>query len=164
MDFNDTPEEAAFRAEARAFLEKHLELKSGARPRPGSGATALQRAKDWQKTKAENKFAQITWPKEWGGRGGTSMQAVIWGQEESKFDAPTGPFAIGLGMCIPTVIAFGSDEHKSRYVEKALMGEEIWCQLFSEPSAGSDVAGLKTRAVKDGDDWVRLGKVDKQSG
>jgi len=164
MDFNDTPEEAAFRAEARAFLEKHLELKSGARPRPGSGATALQRAKDWQKTKAENKFAQITWPKEWGGRGGTSMQAVIWGQEESKFDAPTGPFAIGLGMCIPTVIAFGSDEHKSRYVEKALMGEEIWCQLFSEPSAGSDVAGLKTRAVKDGDDWVINGQKVWTSG
>jgi alkylation response protein AidB-like acyl-CoA dehydrogenase len=72
----------------------------------------LEKAKAWQKTKAENKFAQITWPEEWGGRGGTAMQSVIWGQEESKFDAPTGPFAIGLGMCVPTVIAFGSDEHK----------------------------------------------------
>jgi alkylation response protein AidB-like acyl-CoA dehydrogenase len=163
MDFNDTPEEAAFRAEARAFLEKHLQPK-GSAPASRDRVNMLQKAKDWQKTKAENKFAQITWPKEWGGRGGTAMQSVIWGQEESKFDAPTGPFAIGLGMCIPTVIAFGSDEHKQRYVQKALMGEEIWCQLFSEPSAGSDVAGLKTRAVKDGDDWVINGQKVWTSG
>ncbi|MBD3769789.1 MAG: acyl-CoA dehydrogenase family protein [Rhodobacterales bacterium] len=163
MDFNDTPEEAAFRAEARAFLEKHLQPK-GSAPVSRDRANMLQKAKDWQKTKAENKFAQITWPKEWGGRGGTAMQSVIWGQEESKFDAPTGPFAIGLGMCIPTVIAFGSDEHKQRYVQKALMGEEIWCQLFSEPSAGSDVAGLKTRAVKDGDEWVINGQKVWTSG
>ncbi|MEQ9436969.1 acyl-CoA dehydrogenase family protein [Hyphomonas sp.] len=164
MDFNDTKEEAEFRAEARAFLDKHLEPKTGARPRAGSGKDALQRAKDWQKIKAENRFAQITWPEEWGGRGGTSMQAVIWGQEESRYDAPTGPFAIGLGMCVPTVIAFGSDAHKDRYVQKALMGEEIWCQLFSEPSAGSDVAGLKTRAVKDGDEWVINGQKVWTSG
>ncbi|MEZ6010377.1 MAG: acyl-CoA dehydrogenase family protein [Hyphomonas sp.] len=163
MDFNDTPEEAAFRAEARAFLEKHLQPK-GSAPATRDRVNMLQKAKDWQKTKAENKFAQITWPKEWGGRGGTAMQSVIWGQEESKFDAPTGPFAIGLGMCIPTVIAFGSDEHKQRYVQKALMGEEIWCQLFSEPSAGSDVAGLKTRAVKDGDEWVINGQKVWTSG
>jgi len=164
MDFNDTTEEAAFRKEAYAFLSKHLELKTGARPRAGSSESALARAKAWQKTKAQNKFAQITWPKEWGGRGGTSMEAVIWGQEEGKFDAPTGPFAIGLGMCIPTVIAFGSDEHKTKYVQKALFGEEIWCQLFSEPSAGSDVAGLKTRAIKDGDDWVINGQKVWTSG
>ena len=164
MDFNDTPAEAAFRKEAYDFLSKHLELKTGARPRAGSGDSALKRAKDWQRTKAENKFAQITWPKEWGGRGGTSMESVIWGQEEGKFDAPTGPFAIGLGMCVPTVIAFGSDAHKARYVQKALMGEEIWCQLFSEPSAGSDVAGLKTKAVKDGDEWVINGQKVWTSG
>ncbi|WP_321488593.1 acyl-CoA dehydrogenase family protein [uncultured Hyphomonas sp.] len=163
MDFNDTPEEAAFRAEARAFLEQHLKPK-GSAPASRDRVNMLEKAKAWQKTKAENKFAQITWPKEWGGRGGTAMQNVIWGQEESKFDAPTGPFAIGLGMCVPTVIAFGSDEHKSRYVQKALMGEEIWCQLFSEPSAGSDVAGLKTRAVKDGDEWVINGQKVWTSG
>ncbi|KCZ91020.1 MULTISPECIES: acyl-CoA dehydrogenase family protein [Hyphomonas] len=163
MDFNDTPEEAAFRAEARAFLEKHLKPK-GSAPASRDRVNMLEKAKAWQKTKAENKFAQITWPEEWGGRGGTAMQNVIWGQEESKFDAPTGPFAIGLGMCVPTVIAFGSDEHKKRYVQKALMGEEIWCQLFSEPSAGSDVAGLKTRAVKDGDEWVINGQKVWTSG
>ena len=165
MDFNDTPEEAEFRAEARTFLKKHLDAK-GDRPlrQRVDGNEFMRRAKEWQKTKAENGYAQITWPKEIGGRGGTPMQQVIWNQEEGKFDAPTGPFTIGLGMCIPTVIAFGSDEHKKRYVGKALKGEEIWCQLFSEPSAGSDVAGLKTRAVKDGDEWVINGQKVWTSG
>ncbi|MEM7492186.1 MAG: acyl-CoA dehydrogenase family protein [Pseudomonadota bacterium] len=165
MDFNDTVEEAEFRAEARSFIEKHLDPK-GAKPlrQRVSGDEFMKRAKAWQALKADNRFAQITWPKEMGGRGGTSMQNVIWGQEEGKFDAPTGPFTIGLGMCIPTVIAFGSDEHKKRYVQKALRGEEIWCQLFSEPAAGSDVAGLKTRAVKDGDEWVINGQKVWTSG
>ena len=157
MDFNDTKEEAEFRAEANVFLKSHLKEKTGGRRRE-SGAEFLARAKAWQKTKAEGGFAQITWPKEVGGRGGTPMQQVIWNQEEGKFDAPTSPFQIGLGMCIPTVVAFGSDEHKKRYVRKALIGEEIWCQLFSEPVAGSDVAGLKTRAIKDGDEWVINGQ------
>lgn len=159
MDFNDTPEEAAFRAEARAFLEQHLEPKkaNAIRSREARKLT-LEKAKKWQKVKADNQFAQITWPKEIGGRGGTSMQQVIWNQEEAKFDAPIGPFTIGLGMCVPTVIAFGSDVHKERYVQPALHGEEIWCQLFSEPSAGSDVAGLKMKAVRDGDDWVINGQ------
>ncbi len=164
MDFNDTPEEAEFRAEAHAFLSQHLKPKTPGALRSGGRADFLDRAKAWQKTKAEGGFAQITWPREMGGRGGTVMQQVIWGQEEAKFDAPTGPFAIGLGMCVPTVIAFGSDEHKKRYVEKALMGEEIWCQLFSEPAAGSDVAGLKTKAVKDGDEWVINGQKVWTSG
>lgn len=164
MDFNDTPEEAEFRAEARAFLSQHLKPKTPGALRSGNREDFLARAKAWQKTKAEGGFAQITWPKEMGGRGGTVMQQVIWGQEEAKFDAPTGPFAIGLGMCIPTVIAFGSDEHKQRYVQPALKGEEIWCQLFSEPAAGSDVAGLKTKAVKDGDEWVINGQKVWTSG
>tara|TARA_R110000850_G_scaffold13518_1_gene43732 strand:- start:54 stop:1250 length:1197 start_codon:yes stop_codon:yes gene_type:complete len=164
MDFNDTPEEAEFRAEARAFLSQHLKPKTPGALRSGGREDFLARAKAWQKTKAEGSFAQITWPREMGGRGGTVMQQVIWGQEEAKFDAPTGPFAIGLGMCIPTVIAFGSDEHKQRYVQKALKGEEIWCQLFSEPAAGSDVAGLKTKAVKDGDEWVINGQKVWTSG
>ncbi|NCN85774.1 MAG: acyl-CoA dehydrogenase [Sphingomonadales bacterium] len=164
MDFNDTPEEAEFRAEAQAFLSQHLKPKTPGALRSGRREDFLARAKAWQKIKAEGGFAQITWPKEMGGRGGTVMQQVIWGQEEAKFDAPTGPFAIGLGMCVPTVIAFGSDEHKKKYVRKALMGEDVWCQLFSEPAAGSDVAGLKTKAVKDGDEWVINGQKVWTSG
>ena len=159
MDFNDTKDEAEFRAEANAFLAQHLEPK-GEKPlrQRIDGHEFLRRAKDWQAVKAKAGYAQITWPKEIGGRGGTSMQQVIWNQEEGKFDAPTGPFTIGLGMCVPTVIAFGSDEHKKRFVGPALTGEEIWCQLFSEPAAGSDVAGVKTRAVKEGDEWVINGQ------
>ncbi|MEL7482544.1 MAG: acyl-CoA dehydrogenase family protein [Pseudomonadota bacterium] len=159
MDFNDTPQEAEFRAEARAFLDQHLEPKGDKPLRQRiSGEEYMRRAKDWQALKAQHGYAQITWPKEIGGRGGTAMQQVIWNQEEGQFDAPTGPFTIGLGMCVPTVIAFGSDAHKARYVKPSLTGEEIWCQLFSEPAAGSDVAGVKTRAVKDGDEWVINGQ------
>jgi len=163
MDFNDTKEEAEFRAEANAFLSKHLEPKvsQGIRLR---GQDAMERAKDWQRKKAENGFAKISWPPELGGRNGTPMQQVIWNQEENKFLAPTGPFTIGLGMCIPTVIAFASEENKEKYVQKAVHGEQIWCQLFSEPSAGSDVAGLKTKAVKDGDEWVINGQKVWTSG
>lgn len=165
MDFNDTTAEAEFRIEARSFLEKHLEIKKSTPLRQRvTGSEFMKQAKNWQAIKADAGYAQITWPKEIGGRGGTPMQQVIWNQEESKFDAPVGPFAIGLGMCIPTVIAFGSDEHKKKYVQKALRGEEIWCQLFSEPSAGSDVAGLKTKAVRDGDDWVINGQKVWTSG
>ena len=159
MDFNDTKDEADFRAEARAFLAQHLEPKGEKPLRQRIDAKEfMRRAKEWQAMKAQAGYAQITWPKEIGGRGGTSMQQVIWNQEEGKFDAPTGPFTIGLGMCVPTVIAFGSDDHKKRYVGPALTGKEIWCQLFSEPAAGSDVAGVKTRAVKDGDEWVINGQ------
>ena len=165
MDFNDTPEEAEFRAEANAFISKHLKPKGDKPMRQSmSGADFMTAAKKWQSAKAAEGYAKITWPKELGGRGGNAMQQVIWNQEESKFDSPGGPFTIGLGMCIPTVLAFGSDDHKARYVQKALTGEEIWCQLFSEPSAGSDVAGLKTRAVKDGDEWVINGQKVWTSG
>jgi alkylation response protein AidB-like acyl-CoA dehydrogenase len=159
MDFNDTADEAAFRNEARTFLEQNLPSKEEAQGRGDRDkAEFLARARAWQKVKAASGYAQITWPKEMGGRGGSAMEQVIWNQEEARFAAPTSPFTIGLGMCIPTVIAFGSDEHKKRYVQKALVGEEIWCQLFSEPAAGSDVAGLKMKAIKDGDDWIINGQ------
>jgi alkylation response protein AidB-like acyl-CoA dehydrogenase len=161
MDFNDTPEEAKFRAEARAFLEANLEPKSAESERMArklKPVEFLKAAKEYQKRKAEAGFAGITWATEHGGRGLPPIYAVIFNQEEAKFDAPSQPFSIGLGMCVPTVIAFADDAIKERYVAKALRGEEIWCQLFSEPAAGSDVASSKTRAVKDGDDWVVNGQ------
>jgi alkylation response protein AidB-like acyl-CoA dehydrogenase len=161
MDFNDTPEEAKFRAEARVFLETNCKPKGGENDRMARTFKPdeyMRGAKAYQKKKAEAGFAGITWAKEQGGRGLAPIYSVIFGQEEGKFDAPAGPFAIGLGMCIPTVIAFANDAIKDRYVAKALRGEEIWCQLFSEPSAGSDVAAGKTRAVRDGDDWVVNGQ------
>ena len=164
MDFNDTPEEAAFRAEARSWLEKTLGAPNTRTNVRIEGPEAMKAAKAYQKKKAEAGYAGLTWRKEVGGRELPPIFSVIFGQEEQKFQAPTGPFAIGLGMCIPTVIAFHSPEGIKRYVGPALRGEEIWCQLFSEPGAGSDVAGLKTRAVKDGDDWVINGQKVWTSG
>jgi alkylation response protein AidB-like acyl-CoA dehydrogenase len=163
MDFNDSSEEAAFRAEARAWLEKTLGP-------PASRATmrtegdVIAASKAYQAKKAAAGYAGLTWRKDVGGRELAPIFQVIFSQEEQKFQAPVSPFGIGLGMCIPTVIAFHSADKVKRYVGPALRGEEIWCQLFSEPSAGSDVAGLKTRAVKDGDDWIINGQKVWTSG
>ena len=170
MDFNDTPQEAAFRTEVRQWLEANAKPKSATgfsaeNPRfQRNEADSLKIAKAWQAKKAEKRYARITWPKENGGLGGTPMQQVVYSQEESKFDVPSGFFEIGLGMCIPTVTHYASKEVAARYVKPALYGEEIWCQLFSEPSAGSDVAGLKTRAEKDGNDWIVNGQKVWTSG
>ncbi len=114
--------------------------------------------KAWQARKASAGYACITWPAAIGGGGGTPIQSVIFGQEEAKAGVGYGYFTIGLGMCVPTVMAFANDETKQRFVSPAVKGEEIWCQLFSEPAGGSDVAALRTRAVKDGDDWVINGQ------
>ena len=167
MDFNDTPEEAAFRSEVRAFLEANAERK--AHPlddvtRGLSEEEALKLGKAWQAKKAENRFAQITWPEELGGRGGTPMQQIIFNQEEANYKVARGFFAIGLGMCIPTVMAYADQETKDRFVAPAVRGDEIWCQLFSEPAAGSDVAGIATKAVQDGDEWVINGQKIWTSG
>ena len=165
MDFSDTADEAAFRTEVVAFLEANATRKAGrVIDTEAADAAYLQKARDWQATKAAAGFAGITWPKRWGGRGGTPMQQVIYGQEETKFNVPRGVFEIGLGMCIPTLMAYAAKETAERYVGPALRGEEIWCQLFSEPAAGSDVAGLRTRAVQDGDGWVVNGQKIWTSG
>jgi alkylation response protein AidB-like acyl-CoA dehydrogenase len=165
MDFSDTADEAAFRTEVVAFLEAHATRKAGrVIDTEAADAAYVQKARDWQATKAGAGFAGITWPRRWGGRGGPPMQQVIYGQEEAKFNVPRGVFEIGLGMCIPTLMAYAAKETAERYVGPALRGEEIWCQLFSEPAAGSDVAGLRTRAVQDGDGWVVNGQKIWTSG
>jgi alkylation response protein AidB-like acyl-CoA dehydrogenase len=161
MDFTDTPEEAAYRAQVRSWLDANAP-KRGARTDELN--TQLQLAKAWQAKKAAAGYAQITWPKEWGGPGGTTMQSVIYNQEEGKYGIASAFFGIGLGMCIPTVIAFSDEATRQRFVGPALRGEEIWCQLFSEPAGGSDLAAARTRAVKDGDDWVVNGQKIWTSG
>ena len=120
--------------------------------------------KAWQKKKAEGGWACLHWPKEYGGRGATPIEKVIWQQEEGVYGKLTQPFQIGEGMCGPTVMAFGSEENKRRYLPKLASGEEIWCQLFSEPAGGSDVAGLRTRAEKKGDNWIVNGQKIWTSG
>ncbi len=168
MDFNDTQEEAAFRTEVKAFLDANAKKKSEAAPatrrRYIMGQEELERAKEWQLKKAAAGFARITWPKRWGGRDGTAIQQVIYNEEESKYLVPGGVFAIGLGMCIPTMMAYCDAAVLERYVPPALKGEEIWCQLFSEPAGGSDLAGLRTKAERDGDGWVINGQKIWTSG
>ncbi|MBB2919342.1 acyl-CoA dehydrogenase family protein [Cupriavidus alkaliphilus] len=168
MDFNDTPAEAAFRAEARRFLEANATRRDRevpqSRQRYEEDSQALTRAKAWQAKKAAARFAGIMWDEKWGGRGGTAIQQVIYNEEEAQFDVPSGVFGIGLGMCIPTMMAYATPSQLDRHVGPALRGEEIWCQLFSEPSAGSDLAGLRTRAAHDGDHWIVNGQKIWTSG
>jgi alkylation response protein AidB-like acyl-CoA dehydrogenase len=159
MDFNDTPEEAAYRAEVRKWLEANAPKKAVADDGEGGGSMAASKA--WQAKKAAARYAQITWPAAWGGAGGTPIQQVIFNQEEAKFPTPGNPFQIGLGMCVPTVATFADQATKDRFVGPALRGEEIWCQLFSEPSGGSDVAAARTKAVRAPDgsgDWLISGQ------
>lgn len=171
MDFDDTHEEAVFRQDARAWLMAHAKPRSqhdgdfhliGQRQGGDEGAwVAANRA--WQRTKAEGGYAAITWPVEHGGRGGTPMHQIIFDQEEASFDVATGAFSVTLGMVAPTLLAHGTTAQKA-HVPSILRGEEIWCQMFSEPAAGSDLAGLRTRAVRDGDEWRITGQKVWTSG
>jgi alkylation response protein AidB-like acyl-CoA dehydrogenase len=164
MDFNDSPEEAAYRAQARTWLEANAP-KGPLRGSTVDSEEGLARAREWQARKAAAGYAQITWPKDWGGPGGTPIQQVIFGQEEAAYGlGGSAYFGIGLGMCLPTVMAFADEATKKRFVGPALRGEEIWCQLFSEPAGGSDLGGVRTRAVRDGDDWVVNGQKIWTSG
>ena len=163
MDFNDTPEEAAFRARARGWLEKNAEPLDPSKVAPSEmgereDEATIKRCKAWQAKKADAGWACITWPKEFGGQDATPMQRVIFNQEEAKFRVPPNIYAIGHGMLGPTIMAHGSPEQKKKYLPKMLRGEEVWCQLFSEPAAGSDLAGLRTTAAKDGSDWILNGQ------
>jgi alkylation response protein AidB-like acyl-CoA dehydrogenase len=170
MNFDDTAEEAAWRRQVRDWLSAHAELRStedhstfGDRS-PAAEAEHVARARRWQHALFAGGYAGITWPKEYGGRGGTSLQAMIFNQEQAAFAVDTGPFTVGVAMAGPTLIAHGTDEQKARYLGPLLRGEEIWCQLFSEPGAGSDLAGLATRAVRDGDEYVVNGQKVWTSG
>jgi len=154
MNFDDTPQEAAFRAEAKAWIsanapkqyEEDLRKSSLGRTQI-KGANLLEVAKVWQKRKADAGWACLHWPKEYGGRGASPIERVIWQQEEGPFGKLSGVFIIGHGMCGPTVMAFAGEEQKRKYLPPLASGEKIWCQLFSEPAGGSDVAGLRTRAA-----------------
>jgi alkylation response protein AidB-like acyl-CoA dehydrogenase len=160
MNFDDTPEEAAYRAKVSAWLASA----AADYREPVTGGNVVARAKAWQAVKYSAGYVGITWPKELGGQGATPMQQIIFNQEESKYHVPTGLYAIGLGMCIPTVFTHGQPEVVARYLQPAMRGDEVWCQLFSEPSAGSDLAGIRTKAERDGDDWVINGQKVWTSG
>ncbi len=118
----------------------------------------------WQKRKYDAGWACLRWPKEYGGRGASAIEQVIWGQEESKFETPQSIFTIGQGMAAPTMMAYANDDQKKRFLPKLASGEEIWCQLFSEPAGGSDLAALRTRSEKRGDEWIVNGQKIWTSG
>jgi alkylation response protein AidB-like acyl-CoA dehydrogenase len=171
MNFDDTPQEAAFRKQARQWIEANAPKELEAELSQSSlgriklkSADIVEVAKAWQKKKAAGGWVCLHWPKEYGGRGASPVERVIFQQEEGVYGKLTSPFQIGEGMCGPTLMAYGSEADKRRYLPKLASGEEIWCQLFSEPSAGSDVAGLRTRAERDGDHWVINGQKIWTSG
>ena len=171
MNFDDTPQEAAFRAKAREWIAANAPKQYEAELRRASlgrvqlkGANILDVAKAWQKKKAEAGWAVPHWPKDYGGRGATPIERVIWQQEEGVFGKLGALFIIGQGMCGPTMMAFASEDQKRHYLPPLASGENVWCQLFSEPAGGSDVAGLRTRAEKDGDDWIINGQKIWTSG
>jgi len=158
VDLNDTPEQAAFREEVRAWLKQH---KHDAPPRSGSYEDSAYIAvrRDWQRQLAEAGLAGVTWPKEYGGQGRGPIEQVMVNQELSAADAPGILDVIGIGMLGPCLIAHGSEEQKSRHLGPMLHGDEVWCQMFSEPAAGSDLAAVQTRA-RQGEDgrWTLNGQ------
>src|SRR3954471_7976937 len=142
MDFDDTPHEAAWRIEVRTFLEQHRDEHADARA--------------WQATLYAAGLVGVTWPVEAGGRGGTPMQQAIVDQEMARLGLPPLINLIGIGMCGSTVIVHGSDSQKERHLKRLLRADDLWCQLFSEPAAGSDLAALRTRALRDADGGWRV--------
>jgi alkylation response protein AidB-like acyl-CoA dehydrogenase len=149
---------AAYRNKARAFLEKHAAAYGWDARRGMSLAQEVDLAKAWQGVKAANGYAAITWPKEFGGAGGTELEKIVFSTEEAQFGFPAGLLAITLGMPVPMMLHHATPEQKQRYVPPAVRGEEMWCQLFSEPGAGSDLAAARLKARRDGDDWILTGQ------
>ncbi len=158
MDLNDTPEQAQYRAEARAWLEANKEQ---APPRSGSyeDSAYIEARRAWQGRLAEAGLAAVTWPSEVGGRGLGPIEQVTVNQEIARAQVPGILDVIGIGMLGPCLIAHGSEEQKSRHLGPMLHGDEVWCQMFSEPAAGSDLAAVQTR-VRQGDDgrWTLNGQ------
>ena len=153
MDLSFNDQEAAFRDELRAWLADNP---SGDAPQDEDAQYAWRR--DWQRKLHEAGWAGVSWPKEFGGRGATLIEQAIFNEEVVRARTPTPANVLGLAMGGPVVIAHGTEEQKRRYLQPILSAEEIWCQGFSEPESGSDLASLKTRAVRNGDEWVVTGQ------
>ncbi len=153
MDLTLSPSEEAFRDELRAWLADNH---PGEDP-PGDDA-AFEHRRAWQKRLLEAGYAGFSWPKEYGGRGATLVEQALFGEEMATAKAPSPANVLGMVMGGPVVIAHGDDAQKERWLRPILSGDEIWCQGFSEPESGSDLASLKTRAVKSNGDWVVTGQ------
>jgi alkylation response protein AidB-like acyl-CoA dehydrogenase len=156
MDLGLTPSEQKFRDELRAWLKANVPAKMVKTVE--TTAAYHQYLKAWQRKLYEGGYAGVNWPKEYGGRGATFIEQAIFQEELALADAPERMGTIGQGLVGPTIIAVGTDEQKKRYLPGILAGDEVWCQGFSEPNAGSDLASLETKGVRDGDDFVVNGQ------
>jgi alkylation response protein AidB-like acyl-CoA dehydrogenase len=153
VDLTLSPSEEAFRDELRSWLDANH---PGREPEGDDAGFAFRRG--WQRKLHDAGWAGVSWPTEYGGRGATLVEQAIYNEEFVRAQAPSAANVLGLAMGGPTVIAHGTDEQKRRYLEPILSAEEIWCQGFSEPGSGSDLASVKTKAVRDGDEWVVTGQ------
>src|SRR5829696_4726396 len=153
MDFHDSPEEAAFRTGLRDWL-----CANWAEVEPSAGPPDVEFHREWSRKLYDAGYVGLSWPTEYGGRGLSPTYQAIYYEETARAGAPGHLGVIGLNMAGPTIIAWGTDEQKARYLPPLLTSEEIWCQGFSEPGSGSDLAGARTRAVLDGDHWVVNGQ------
>src|SRR5579872_2545064 len=161
MDLHDSPDDAAFRSEARHWLKAKLSGEfADARGlgRMGLQHEGRQRRSEWERALGEDGWTCVGWPVEYGGRGLSISQQVIWNEEYVRADAPARINVMGEGLLGPTLIAYGTAEQKARFLPAICNGTELWCQGYSEPDAGSDLANVQTRAVIDGDQWVVTGQ------
>ncbi|MEO0549283.1 MAG: acyl-CoA dehydrogenase family protein [Pseudomonadota bacterium] len=155
MNLDFSPEEIAFRDEVRTFIEENYP--NDMRPKPGQGDLTRDQYLAWHKVLGEKGWSTPAWPTEYGGTGWTSTQRYIWSEENARVDA-IPPLPFGVAMVAPVIYTFGSDAQKERFLPKIRSGEEWWCQGYSEPGAGSDLAAVKTTAVRDGDHYVINGQ------
>ena len=160
MDFTYPQEAEAFRKEFRAWLDEHLtgDLRELAQHPVGDDPDRIERLKAWNRTLAEARYAAIAWPPEYGGRGASLMEQVVYAEEMHRAGAPGTVNIIGLSNIAPAIMEHGTEEQKRDLLPRMLRGDDIWCQGFSEPDAGSDLASLSTSAVLDGDAFVVNGQ------
>ena len=160
MDFAYPPEAEAFRAELRAWLELNLEDRLRGLTLSGStdADSALEQLREWNRRLAEARYAAIAWPVEYGGRGAGILEQAVFAEEMHRANAPRSLNPIGISNIAPAIIEHGTEEQKRSFLPRMLRGDDIWCQGFSEPDAGSDLASLSTRAVLDGDHFVVTGQ------
>jgi alkylation response protein AidB-like acyl-CoA dehydrogenase len=155
MDLKPNPQDETFRKQVRAWLEENL---------PKKKLETIEERKEWHRKLYEAGYLGMGWPKEYGGQDARPMEQAIVGAEMARVNAPAAVNGLGIGIVGPTIIHHGTEEQKQRYIKNILTAEEIWCQLYSEPNAGSDLAGLRTRAELDGDDYIVNGQKIWTSG
>ncbi len=154
MDIRFSPEDEQYRQKLRAWLEANLPQE----PQPADQDAAFEYRRAWQRKLYEGGWVGINWPKEYGGQGATLIQQAIYAQEMARAKAPQVANSLGISIVGPTLMEHGTEAQKKRYIPKILNADEIWCQGFSEPNSGSDLASLQTRAVLDGDEFVVNGQ------